>query len=234
ELLLEEGADPVELPTIEIKPPASWEALDKALRRLGEYHAAIFTSVNAVEAVFSRMQALGYDARRLAGVQVAAVGTMTAQALEQRGVRPDYVPDEFTGDALLKLLERQGVAGWRFLLPRTDIAPEGIALGLKKLGATVEQVETYRTVRPEPGLAAADWLHDTDVITFASSSAVRNLLDILGPKAKVPNRVAIACIGPTTAATAKELGLRVDLVAREHTIPGLVKALVSYFSPGAK
>jgi uroporphyrinogen III methyltransferase / synthase len=243
-LLCAAGAHPVELPTIAIQPPESYDALDAALLALrageGEWGSGasggppspetwvIFTSANGVEAVFSRLEALGLDARVFGGARLAAIGPATAEALRPHGLRADYAPAEALANAILADFQQRDLRGARVLLPRADIAPPDLADGLAARGADVRNVVAYRTV-PAEGLAAearrvlADG--EVDTACFTSSSTVRNLVEALDGETSLLAPLTVACIGPVTAATARELGLRVDVVAREHTVAGLVAAL---------
>ena len=232
ELLSQRGAQPLEVPTIEIQPLDDYGPLDDALRRLRGYDWMVFTSVNAVQVVFDRLHALGMDARAFHATKVAAIGSATAAALEERGIVADFVPDTFVSEAVVAGLQKLGLDGLRVLLPRADIAPETISQGLAALGTTVEEVTAYRTVTPRD---SAPHLEEAlacgiDVATFTSSSTVQNLARLLDGNLHRLSGATIACIGPITAATARELGLKVDIVASEHTIAGLVDALEAFFN----
>ncbi|MBI3744319.1 MAG: uroporphyrinogen-III C-methyltransferase, partial [Chloroflexi bacterium] len=175
--LEERGAEVIEVPTIEIAPPSDWRPLDNAIGHIGEFQWLIFTSVNAVEAFFNRLEHAQRDARTLANVKVCAIGPATAAALQARGVRADYRPDEFTTEGLAKGLNTL-VRDRRVLLPRADIAPEDLVRALKREGAQVEQVTVYHTVVPEVSrVLARDVLEQrrADAVTFTSSSTVENL-----------------------------------------------------------
>ncbi|HEY7063099.1 MAG TPA: uroporphyrinogen-III C-methyltransferase [Chloroflexota bacterium] len=230
ELLRAAGARPVELPTIAVQPPASYAALDAALLGLGGLGPSwvIFTSVNGVEAVFGRLEALGLDARVFSSAQLAAIGPATAEALRRHGLRADYAPAEALTRAILADFCERDLRGACVLLPRADIAPPELAEGLAALGADVQSVVAYCTV-PTEGLAAearrALTVGGVDVVCFTSSSTVRNLVEALEGGVSLLAPLLVACIGPVTAATAHDLGVRVDVVAREHTVPGLVAAL---------
>ncbi len=229
QLLTAEGVEPIELPTIEIAPLEDFGAFDDALERIGSYAWAVFTSTNGVDAAFGRLAEAGRDARWLGAVRVAAIGPATAAALAERGVTADYVPDTFTTSAVAEGFGRFGVAGSPVLLLRADIAPDALPDGLRSHGAEVDSVAAYRTLKPSgAGEQARELLGSgsIDVATFTSSSTVRNLVELLGSDRPLLERVRIASIGPVTSATARELGLDVDVEAREHTVPGLVRALV--------
>ncbi len=237
QLLEQAGAQPVELPSIEIAPLDDYRELDRALVQSNSGGAeldsrwVIFASTNAVEAVFARLAAQGKDARVFANSTIGAIGPATAQALAQQGIRADFVPASSTSEAVLEELSDRDWAGVPVLLPVADIGREVLAEGLAKLGAQVRRVTAYRTVTPSGASDRARQLlqEGVDVVTFTSSSTVRNLLELLGGDKKLLASSLIACIGPVTAQTAAELGLRVDLVAKEANVEGLVEALVSHW-----
>jgi uroporphyrinogen III methyltransferase/synthase len=235
EMLEDLGAYPLELPSIEIAPLEDYAELDAALDRGQKLDSRwiIFASVNAVEAVFSRLAAQGRDARSLNNAQIGAIGPATAEALAQRGIRADFVPASSVSEAVIEELSSRDWADVPVFLPAADIGREALAEGLTQLGAQVERVSAYRTVTPQgAGEQAREMLAEgVDVITFTSSSTVRNLLEILDGDKELIESSLIACIGPVTADTARELGLRVDLVADEHTVEGLVDSLLNHYAP---
>lgn len=207
------GAEPIMAPAIAIEFTDPVE-LDEALARLGEFDWIVFTSRNGVRAVFRRTQTI-------TGPKVAVIGPATAEALAAHGVEPDFMPSAFVAESLLE--EIGDVRDARMFLPRADIARETLADGLRQAGATVVEVAAYRTrttiaVIPNP--------ESIDAVTFTSSSTVRGFLE----GAHVPTGAAIVCIGPVTAATARELGLEVAAVAAEFTEEGLIAALEQLFA----
>ncbi len=226
--LAELGAEPIEFPTIQIIPPQDFGPLDAAIGRLPAYDWVIFTSVNGVAFFWERLAATGKNARALDHAQIGAIGPATAQALMQCGLRVHFTPTQFIAESILDTIGN--VAGKRILLPRADIAREALADGLRKRGALVDEIAAYRTVpaRLSPDLRDAVLGGRIDIATFTSSSTVRNFVHALGgiDPAEALRGAQIACIGPITAQTARELGLRVDIIAKEHTIEGLVKAIV--------
>ena len=233
EMLAEEGAEPVEVPAIEVSPAEDYTPLDTAIGSLGAYNWVIFTSVNGVEAFFARVRALKMDSRVLGHVRVGAIGPATAAALSQHGIEADFVPPEYVSEAVVEAMGSMDMKGARVLLPRADIGREELADGLARLGAHVEQVVAYRTVMPEDSREKARALlmdGNIDVVTFTSSSTVVNLLNLLDGDSAFLEGALVACIGPITAQSAQDMGLHVDIVAKEHTIPGLVGALKEYFS----
>ena len=226
ELLRQYGAEPIEFPVIKISPPESFEDLDAALDRIEKYDWLLFTSANGVRAVMDRLRELGRDVRWLKGPKIGAIGPKTAEALQCLGVRVDFVPREFVAEAVVREFPDDPRAK-RILIPRAKEAREVIPEKLRELGADVDVVTSYKTEAEESDVARVRELLDSgeiDIITFTSSSTVKMFADRIP---KVPEGVIIACIGPITAQTAEELGLKVDVVAEEYTIEGLVKALVA-------
>ncbi|MFD6281419.1 uroporphyrinogen-III synthase [Streptomyces sp. NPDC060209] len=228
------GAVPHEVPTIAVEPPRTPQQMERAVKGLvtGRYEWIAFTSVNAVKAVREKFEEYGLDARAFAGIKVAAVGEQTGAALVDFGVKPDLMPSgEQSAAGLLE--------DWppydpvfdpidRVFLPRADIATETLVAGLIELGWEVDDVTAYRTVRASPPPA------DTreaikgggfDAVLFTSSSTVRNLVGIAG---KPHNVTVIACIGPATAKTAEEHGLRVDVLSPEPSVHKLAQALADF------
>lgn len=231
-LLEAEGAEVMTLSAISIEPAIDNSALDQAIQQIESSQWVIFTSVNGVQAFVERLQRAGMDWRALKGVRLGAIGPATAEALRAAGVRPDFVPDEYVAEAIIAGIG--DVSGQRVLLPRADIAREALAVELRRLGAVVEEVAAYRTVtRPlDAQTVTAALAQRPDAITFTSSSTVRGFLAALPGlnAAEALRDVAVACIGPITAQTAREAGLTPRIVAREYTMPGLTQALVSYFT----
>jgi uroporphyrinogen III methyltransferase/synthase len=231
-LLIQRGAQPVRFSSIEIQPLRSTQKLDGRIHHLNEYDWLAFTSANGVQAFFQRMHEMQKDSRTLAGLRIGAIGPMTARALNAYGLTADYVPSVHTGRGFLEDLKKMTIKGNRFLLPRTDIADDEITDGLKKLGARVDEVAVYHTVRPHRNLAQLkDLLRpgNLDVITFTSSSTVTNLLAGLSDKEIRQINAKIACIGPKTAETARKAGLKINILAREQTMAGLIEAMEGYF-----
>ena len=237
ELLSERGASPVEMPVIDIQGVSDTRELDRALLDVENYDWIVFTSVNGVEAFFQRLRALNGDARSLKGIKIGAIGPATSEASQKHGVYADYLPDVYTSDGLVAGLENQNIGGSRFLLPRADIAGRKLAEGIARLGAEVHEVTFYRTAMPgEVPPKAKQMILDgeIDVVTLTSPSTVTNLLSLMGDQRGFVQRATIACIGPVTAAEAAGAGLAVDIVAKEHTIAGLVEATERYFQAAGK
>jgi len=226
------GATVVEIPAIEIRPPASYVALDATLNNIENYDWLILTSVNGVEALFARMQTLGFGPEKLLHLNIAAIGPATEEAIEVHGLPVDVVPEKYVAESVVEALREQ-VRGRRVLLVRARVARDVIPEELRKAGARVHVVEAYETVVPEESRARlVKALNDPHqrptAITFTSSSTARNFVTLLGSDepAKTLHGIILASIGPVTSATLRELGLHVDVEAQEFTIPGLVKALV--------
>ncbi len=234
ELLNALGAQPVELPSIEIGPLDDYTDLDRTLRETSGApdRWVIFASVNAVEFVWQRLRAMGIDARHFAGSTVGAIGPATCRALRERGIEPDFVPRRSVSEEVIAELSGLDWSGRQVVLPGSAIGRDALASGLTDLGADVLRVPAYTNRRPigieERAIEA--FASGIDVVTFTSSSTVRNLLDILGNDRHLLENTLTACIGPITAATATEMGLTVDIVATEHNVEGLADALVGHFA----
>ena len=237
-LLEVEGAEVVALPTIETVPPDGWDAVDAALARLRDFAWLVLTSENGVAAFFGRLRATGRDVRDLAGVAIAAIGPQTRAAIEARGLRVALTPTEYRAEAVADELIAAGVAGRRVLLARAAAARAILPQRLAAAGAIVDEVPVYRTVVPAeaaaaPALFAGD--RPPDMVTFTSSSTVTNFARLF-PQTELPRllaNVAVGCIGPITAATARDRGLRVDVQPKDYTIPAFAAAIVDYFAARA-
>ncbi|WP_277752843.1 uroporphyrinogen-III synthase [Thermomonospora catenispora] len=228
------GAVPEEVPTISVEPPRTPQQMDRAVKGLvtGRYEWVVFTSTNAVRAVKEKFLDYGLDARAFAGLKVAAVGEQTAKALIEFGVHPDLVPTgQQSGEGLLEVwppYDKDLDPINRVLLPRADIATDTLIAGLTELGWECDDVTAYRTVRAAPPPAPireAIKSGGFDAVLFTSSSTVRNLIGIAG---KPHNVTVIAVIGPQTAKTAQEYGLRVDVMAEKPSALTLADALAEY------
>jgi uroporphyrinogen III methyltransferase/synthase len=227
----------VELPSIEIEPIEDREAVDAAIERLraGNYTWCGFTSANAVELFFDHLSERALDARAFSGARLFAIGPATGAALTERGLIADVVPGEYVAEAVVEAMTPHVKSGDRVLLPRAESARAELIHGLEALGATVDEVPIYRAAIPTD--ASPEVLADLreggiDIATFTASSTVRNLTAMLGDASALtgPNRPIIACIGPITAETARELGLTVDIMASEYTVEGLVAALRDHYA----
>ena len=233
------GATVIEIPFIEIRPPRSYKPLDSALRNLQSYDWLILTSVNGVDALWNRMKKKRVTKRHLRDLKIAAIGPATRKAIEAHGLQVDVVPQEYVAESVVKSLRRR-IGGKRVLLARAKVARDVIPRQLRMLGAEVDVVEAYETVIPRSSrMRLREVLRDEkrrpQVITFTSSSTVRNFMYLLGKNSwrgpalrdsRRSPRPRFASIGPVTSATLRELGLKVDVEARKYTIPGLIQAIV--------
>lgn len=232
DLLVAYGGEPIECPTLAIIPPENWQDLDNAIAHLHEYQWLVFTSVNGVQAFMSRLQHKGRDLRALHGLRVCCIGPRTAGEVEKYGVKPDLVPSVFQAEGLIEAMKAEGVAGQRVLIPRAAQARELLPEQLENLGMSVHVVTAYRSIAPQGGgehIKESLRRGDIHIITFASSSTVRNFCRFFssdGEMKELTSGVLIACIGPITAQTVQDFGLTVDVVASENTIPALVETLV--------
>ncbi len=231
--LQEHGAEAVIAPVIRIEPLDNLGALRAALTGLSAYRWVVFTSQNAVQIVFDRLVAWGLTPRVFSSTAVAAIGTATADALTVRGVVPAVIPAEFVAEALAEaLIQRGALGGARVLIPSAEDAREALAAGLRRHGATVENIAVYRTVSVQAdlsGLAKDINRGRIDAVTFTSSSTVRSFVALVGRPAATSGRFVAATIGPITADTARELGIREIIEAEPHTVPGLVESLARRF-----
>ena len=227
------GAQVIEIPFIEIRKPQSFRPLDSALNDIFAYDWLILTSVNGVDAMWNRMRKLGISNRSLRHLQVAAIGPATKKAIEKHGLKVNVVPEEYVAESVVQSL-RGEVKEKRILLVRAKIARDVIPDQLRQAGAHVDVVEAYETVVPECSrkrlrAALQNPKRAPDIITFTSSSSVRNFVDLLGDRPDLAD-IKLASIGPVTSATLRELDLRVDIEASEYTIPGLTRVIVNSVS----
>jgi uroporphyrinogen-III synthase len=228
------GARVLAIPFIEIHEPASFAPLDTALRDILNYDWLILTSVNGVEALFTRLEKLKFRPGILEHLKIAAIGPATRHAIRERGLNVRVTPNEYVAEAVVKALASR-VKQKRVLLVRAKIARDVIPLELRKVAAQVDVVEAYETVIPEKSREKlAEVLADPDrrpkVITFTSSSTVRNFVELVGKraaKACFRDGVRSASIGPVTSDTLREFGLPVNIQAEEYTMEGLVAAITS-------
>ncbi len=233
-LLKKLGAEVIEFPTIQIVPPTTWKGFDRAIDQLNAYDWIIFTSANGVNFFFERLSEKREDRDLPSSLKVCAIGPATAHQLKERGIQVDYVPKEFVAEAVLKGFKGMIVKGKRILLARVKEARDILPQGLREMGAKVDVIEVYRTIKPKGGAKRLRQLltdGGIDAITFTSSSTVTNFIDLLKKEdvKKFLKGIAIACIGPITAQTAKKLGMEAHIQPKEYTIPALVQAISNYF-----
>ena len=222
------GAEVLETPAIALADPAdNYAALDKAIDHVADYHWLIFTSANGVGRFFARLFKAGKDARALGYAKIAAIGSATAEKLKQYGLVADVIPQEYRAEGVVEALKGKLPPHAKILIPRAEEAREVLPDTLREMGAEVEVAPAYRTVCGQvDGEALAAELKEgrIDMVTFTSSSTVKNLVNIIG-SADVLQGVKTACIGPVTADTAKSLGIEPDIIAKEYTIDGLVETI---------
>jgi uroporphyrinogen III methyltransferase/synthase len=238
DMLEERGAEAIAAPSIRIAPPDDLAALDAACAQAGSFDWIVFTSVNGIDQFMKRLLADG-DVRDLHGVRLCAVGPSTASHLEKYGIRVDVIPAEFRDEAVAEALEATGdLTGRRILMPRGDIARERLGAELRGAGAEVVEVVAYRTIPAgaerggDPDIYRMLLDKQIDAVTFASASAVRNFVDMLGADqaADLLRTVVVASIGPVTAEATQQLGIATTVMPERYTIPDLVDALVGHFA----
>ena len=240
------GADVLEIPFIEIRKPRSFKPLDSALRHLATYDWLILTSVNGVEAMWERIEKLrqglkprnggpanaarkGRSSTANPGLRIAAIGPATKKAIEQRGLKVDVVPKEYVAESVVRSMKKR-VKGKRVLLVRAKVARDVIPRELRRAGAHVDVVEAYETGVPRSSrkrlqAALKGPRKRPDVVTFTSSSTVKNFVALLGRKQNLDG-ILMSSIGPVTSATLREFGMKPHIAAKKFTIPGLVAAIV--------
>jgi uroporphyrinogen III methyltransferase / synthase len=232
--LSEMGAEVLECPTIKVVPVQDLQPLDFAISGLKSYDWIVFTSVNGVRHFFERLFEKGLDARALGHLRTAAIGPATADMLLKFGLKTDIIPESFRAESVVDSFLKENIAGKKILLPRAREARPILPVELRKMGAGVDEIITYHTVqdRQNANILLEDLQNDEiDMVTFTSSSTVKNFKALIPDNmfSSLLNGVTIACIGPITADTAKELGFNVQVMADEFTIPGLCKAIVQHY-----
>jgi len=229
------GAEVIEFPTIQMIAPLRWEEADRAIDQLKSYDWIIFTSANGVDFFWRRLAERKKPHHLPSSLKVCAIGPATARPLKEKGVSVRYVPKKFVAESILEGFEKMIVKGKRILLARAKKARDILPSGLRKMGAEVDVVAVYRTVRPRGGSKKLKKLlteGKIDVITFTSSSTVNHFAELLRREnlKKLLKGIAIACIGPITAKTAKEWALKVRIQPRQYTIPDLTRAIADYYN----
>ena len=231
------GADPIEVPTIQVVAPEDPAPLDRVCARVDEYDWVVFTSANAVAYFMRQLLAGPGDVRGLRDVRLCAVGPATAEALSRYGIKIDLVPEEYRAEGVAHALrEGRDLTGARVLLPRADLAQDLLPVALRKAGAIVTAVTAYRTTPVDLEAADAPDIYGllleqgVDIITFTSGSSVKNLVDTLGEDqaADLLRRVDVACIGPVTADVATRLDIATTIMPVEYTVPAMVQAIVNH------
>ena len=231
--LREAGAEVFEIPFIEIRTPRSFKCMDESLKLVAEYEWLILTSVNGVHSMFERLARLNIAKRSLTHLKIVAIGPATRAAIEKEGLKVTVMPREYVAESIVDSLKDK-VRGKRVLLCRAKIARDVIPRELRRMGAFLDVVEAYETVVPQSSrVALRALLRDPSrrphVITFTSSSTVKNYVALLGirsGKSRLVEGVLNASIGPVTSQTLRQYELTVDVQATEFTVPGLVRALM--------
>jgi uroporphyrinogen III methyltransferase/synthase len=226
----ERGARTVVCPLIAFSPPSDWAPVDTLLERISDYDGLLFTSVNAVEFTFNRMEEQGIPLENAMGIKTYTVGPATAEALASRGIHVERLPDQYQAEGLASLLEREAVRGKRFLFPRARKAREWLPGFLEERGARVDLAVVYETRRADENqglLREVLSKEKLDYLAFTSSSTVRAFTALAdsGPAKEAWQKITAACIGEITAETARAEGFQHILTAGRSTIPGLVQAI---------
>jgi len=234
-LLSDAGAECLEFPTIKVEPPGDWNPLDQAIERLSSYDWLVFTSVNGVKFFFDRLFEYGRDVRALSHLRTAVIGPATEKRLFDFGIRSDIVPESYRAESIVEAFRNENVTGIKILLPRAKDARSVLPVELRKMGAHVDEISVYHTstVTENSGILLQYLEEDAvDLITFTSSSTVKNFKTLLPPEKfeELIKKVKVASIGPVTTETAKELGFEVHITAETYTIPGLCNTILQYYN----
>ncbi|WP_084053984.1 uroporphyrinogen-III C-methyltransferase [Desulfonispora thiosulfatigenes] len=227
------GGESWEYPTINIKPPEDFTKFDLAIEKINDFNWIVFTSVNGVKSFFARLKSLNKDIRVLGNIKLCAIGPKTREEIENKGLIVDYMPEKFVAESIIEGFKTILNPNEKILLPRADIARPILIDSLLELGMDVTEVMAYRTVigsRDNEELLTKLKNKEIHVITFTSSSTVKNFISLIENEdlETILNGITIASIGPITSETARSLGIKVDVEAKEYTIDGLVQALVDY------
>ena len=229
------GAACLECPTIKVVPPEDWNRLDAAIDNLGTYDWLVFTSVNGVSFFFERLYEKEKDVRALKDVSTAAIGPATAKRLRDFGLKSDIIPETYQAESIVEAFRQEPMNGKRVLLPRAKEARSVLPVELRKIGAIVDEIAAYQTEQAHENVdVLIKRLEEgsIDLLTFTSSSTVRNFKALLPPDRfeSLIDGVTVAGIGPITADTARELGFKVDIMAQDYTIDGLCEAILKHYS----
>ena len=231
--LREMGAEVVEVPTIEIKPPKSFKGLDAALKKTGSYDWLILTSANGVEALFRRLKKLRIQPAKLKHLQVAAIGPATQREIEEHGLKVAVTPEKYIAESVVEALKGK-MEGKRVLLVRAKVARDVLPIELRKAGAKVDVAEAYETHVPAGAKAKLNRLFVSDstrpdIVTFTSSSTATNFFSLLEKEHyHAVREIWLASIGPVTSATLQQLGFKANIQAMEYTMEGLALAIAKH------
>jgi uroporphyrinogen III methyltransferase/synthase len=231
--LTEYGAECIQCPTIQVGPPPDWAGLDRAIETVDQYRWIVFTSVNGVDYFFRRLFENGLDVRALGHIKTAAIGPATADRLRAWGLKSDIIPESYRAESVVEAFSATPVKGSRILLPRAMEARSVLPVELTRMGAMVDEVTAYETRQAEN--SAADLIArltegSIDMVTFTSSSTVKNFHRLLPPDRvdRLMKGISVASIGPITSQTARDLGLSVTIEADTYTVPGLIQAILNH------
>lgn len=232
QLLQQQGARVIEMPTLKIGPPSSWDDLDAAIANLSAFNWLILTSSNGVDYFFERLAVTNQDIRALASVKIAVVGKKTAASLKRRSLQPDFIPPEFVADALVEHFPEE-LTGQKILFPRVETGGRDVLVkALIARGAEVVEVAAYESRCPDtiaPLALEALQKKVVDIIAFASSKTVKNFYQLVAAvEGIVLDDIGVASIGPQTSKTCHDLLGRVDVEAREYTLEGLTEAICNW------
>jgi len=233
-LVEELGGEPWGFPTIEITLPSDFAPMDCAIKHIEEYSWLAFTSANGVSAFFNRMRHLKKDIRSLKGVNICTIGPKTKAELEKYSLIVNYVPDSYTSQALADGLSEKLGADDSVLIPRAESAPDAFS-GLRDMGFRIDEVPAYRTVQGNGNIQIAKQFfreRKIHILTFTSASTVTNFVDIMAVDdlEELLEGVTIACIGPITAKTVRDMGMPVHVVADEYTVEGMIASVLEYIN----
>jgi len=232
-LLEESGFHPLIFPTIEFSPPKDIERVSKIVRNISSYDWVLLTSANGVKFFVENLEKVGPPALLLKNIKVCAVGPKTAEAAENSGLTIDLIPDNFQAEGVLNALGGVGIKGKKILFPRAEEGRDVLPGGLEEMGASVELLSLYRTIKPEgkEGKLKAILEKGVDFITFTSGSTVKNFVSILGENnLHLLDGARIACISEVTAQTAASLGIQTDILPAQNTTRSLAEAISSSLS----
>ncbi|MCC6545011.1 MAG: uroporphyrinogen-III synthase [Nitrospirae bacterium] len=230
------GAETVRFPVIAIAPPDSWDAADRAIEKIKTYDWIIFTSVNGVISFTDRLIALKKDlSETLNDIMICAIGLKTAEVVESHGLEVDFIPEEFRAEAVADGFIEMGSPGKNVLLPRAQVGRDILPKELIRMGMHVDVIPVYKAVRPDTdALRLKTMLRDReiDVVTFTSSSCVKNFLEIIGLDhyKSLLTGVKIACISPVTSDTVRKYGLNVDIIPDRYTVADLAGAIARHYA----
>ncbi|MFW6415441.1 MAG: uroporphyrinogen-III C-methyltransferase [Thermodesulfobacteriota bacterium] len=230
-ILEDMGACVYQFPTIAIQPMQDYSSLRQCIWNIRDYKWIVFTSVNGVKYFWEQLEEMDLDSRSLAHCGIAAIGPATADRLVDKGIKPDFVPDTYVAESIVKGLLDRGVQGEKVLIPRAEKAREVLPEQLQEAGAAVDVLPVYKTVLAEESsekIRQAIEQGSIQYITFTSSSTVENFFQLFSPgelATYVPDKIKLACIGPITANTLENYGFKADIIPEEYTIPGLAAAI---------